>query len=104
MVSSDVARRIKMFQEALLNALTAIASVAAVWLAYDSDAVAAFNGTLYLLAPISFTAIIVNLVLQQSISKAAGIKISHSISNASALFVILVAPGKFKMLPVFLRC
>lgn len=88
LVSSDIARRIKLLQEALLYAFTAITSVAAVWLAYDSNAVAAFNGTLYLLAPISFAAIVVTLVLQQSISKANGI---FYIKDYSFLISLLTA-------------
>ena len=97
LVSSDYSRRIKLLQEALLNALTAITSVAAVWLAYDSNAVAAFNGTLYLLAPISFAAIAVTLVLQQSISKADGIvyvkdySLLVSLLTAAILWTLVVS-------------
>jgi hypothetical protein len=57
----------------LLNAFTAIASVAAVWIAYESDSVAAFNGALYILAPITLALLVVNLVIQQSVSQSKGI-------------------------------
>lgn len=73
LVSNDISRRKKLLQEALLNAFTAVASVAAVWIAYESDSVAAFNGALYILAPITLALLVVNLVIQQSVSKSDGI-------------------------------
>ena len=73
LVSSDISRRRKLLQEALLNAFTAVASVAAVWIAYEANSVAAFNGALYILAPITLAVLVVNLVIQQSISQSKGI-------------------------------
>ena len=73
LVSGDISRRKKLLQEALLNALTAVASVAAVWIAYEANSVAAFNGALYILAPITLAVLVVNLVIQQSISQSKGI-------------------------------
>ena len=73
LVSSDISRRKKLLQEALLNAFTAVASVAAVWIAYEANSVAAFNGALYILAPITLAVLVVNLVIQQSISQSKGI-------------------------------
>lgn len=73
LVSGDMSRRKKLLQEALLNAFTAVASVAAVWIAYEANSVAAFNGALYILAPITLAVLVVNLVIQQSISQSKGI-------------------------------
>ena len=73
LVSNDISRRKKLLQEALLNAFTAVASVAAVWIAYESDYVAAFNGALYILAPITLALLVVNLVIQQGVSQSKGI-------------------------------
>ena len=73
LVSGDISRRKKLLQEALLNAFTAVASVAAVWIAYEANSVAAFNGALYILAPITLAVLVVNLVIQQSISQSKGI-------------------------------
>ena len=73
LVSNDISRRKKLLQEALLNAFTAVASVSAVWIAYESDSVAAFNGALYILAPITLALLVVNLVIQQSVSQSKGI-------------------------------
>lgn len=72
LLSNDIDRRKKLLQESLLNAFTAIASVTSIWIAYDSNSVAAFNGALYVLAPITLAVLVVNLVLQQSVSKSKG--------------------------------
>ena len=37
-------------------------------------------------------------------SSAAGMRISHSISSSAAEFATFLAPGKFKIEPVFFRC
>ena len=73
LVSEDISRRKKFLQEALLNAFTAVASVVAVWIAYEANSVAAFNGALYILAPITLAVLVVNLVIQHSISQSKGI-------------------------------
>jgi hypothetical protein len=72
-ISSDSLRRKKLFQESITSAFTAVATVLAVWVAYDHLAVAAFNGALYALSPITLTVLIVNLVIQQSVSKSNGV-------------------------------
>jgi len=100
--SNDTARRKKLLQEALLNAFTAVASVAGVWLAFDSNSVAAFNGALYVRAPISLAVLVVNLTLQQSISKSMGVihkreyGVFTTLLLAAFLWALLVAnlPGK----------
>jgi O-antigen/teichoic acid export membrane protein len=91
LVSNDIARRKKLLQEALLNAFTAVASVAAVWIAYESNSVAAFNGALYILAPITLALLVVNLVIQQSVSQSKGIvhKREYSIFGALLLAAFL---------------
>ena len=72
-ISSDSLRRKKLFQESITSAFTAVATILAVWVAYDPLAVAAFNGALYVLSPITLTVLIVNLVIQQSVSKSNGV-------------------------------
>ena len=73
LIKNDSDRRKKLFYEALLYAFTAIASIGAIWMAYDSNGAAAFNGSLYALAPIGLTVLVVNLVIQQNISISKGI-------------------------------
>ena len=65
-------------------------------LAFKITSASGVNGP-FAASPIIFALIRSALSALITFSKAAGIKISHSISNTSALFVTLVAPGKFKI-------
>jgi len=70
---NDRHRRNKLFLESGFGALTAVSSIFAIWLAYGLDGATAFNGALLVLSPVSLTVLVINLVLQQSVSSTGGL-------------------------------
>ena len=68
----DRNRRIKLFYDSLLSAVTALASIFTVWLVFESNGAAAYNGSLYVLSPISLSILVIGLTIQHSLSRSHG--------------------------------
>lgn len=70
---TDLNRRSKLLYDSLLSAFTALSSIFAVWIVFQTNGAAAYNGSLYILSPISLSILVVSLTIQHSLSKTRGI-------------------------------
>ena len=67
LLDEDIQRRKKLFIDSALISVTAIGSLALVWICYGSTGVAALNGSLTALAPIGLSTLVIQLVVQHGI-------------------------------------
>jgi hypothetical protein len=96
-LSSDANRRKRLLLDSLLNGFTALSSIITVWIVFESEGVAAYNGALYALSPITLSVLVVNLVIQHSLGLSNGkissreIRVMSLLLFSSALWVLFIS-------------
>jgi hypothetical protein len=70
--SSDWNRRKKLFIDSFLISMTAVGSIACIWIGFGSEGAAQFNGALTALAPIGLATLVAQLSLQKSLAQSRG--------------------------------
>lgn len=90
-LNSDSKRRKKLLSDSLLSAFTAMSSIIAVWIVFSSSGAAAYNGALYVLAPITLAVLVVNLVIQHSLGTTNGRILSRDVRVMSILVTLSIA-------------
>jgi hypothetical protein len=90
-LSSDSKRRSKLLFDSLLSAFTALSSIIAVWIVFNSSGAAAYNGALYVLSPITLAVLVVNLVVQHSLGTTNGKILKREVRVMSLLVILSIA-------------
>ena len=90
-LSSDSKRRRKLLFDSLLSAFTALSSIIAVWIVFNSSGAAAYNGALYVLSPITLAVLVVNLVVQHSLGTTNGKILKREVRVMSLLVILSIA-------------
>ena len=90
-LSRDSQRRKRLLSDSLLSAFTAMSSIIAVWIIFNSSGAAAYNGALYVLSPITLAVLVVNLVIQHSLGTTNGRILLRDVRVMSILVTLSIA-------------